>query len=89
MRPPGEEVVVLEAGFAVGERRADESLDRAASRGVPFHRRAKSVEICFVGGDHTEFEGAAAALALGPHKGARRFRRCCSAPEPAIPVPAI
>ena len=32
---------------------------------VPFHRRAKArVEIGLAGGDHAEFEGAAAALAL-------------------------
>src|SRR4029077_9306413 len=70
---PGEEAVVFEAGFAIGEGGASEGFDAAAGgfenslagRGVPLHRRAEArVEVGSAGGDDTEFEGAAAALAF-------------------------
>src|SRR5437870_2327136 len=69
---PGEEAVVLEAGFAVGQGGAGQGLDAAAGgfenglagRGVPLHRRAEArVEVALAGGDDAEFERAAAALA--------------------------
>src|ERR1700740_626609 len=68
---PGEEAVVLEAGFAIGERGAGEGLDAAPGRfenglpggGVPLHRCAKArVEVALAGRDDAEFERAAAAL---------------------------
>src|SRR5438132_3889535 len=69
---PGDEAVVFEAGFAVGEGGAGQGLDAAAGgfedglacRGVPLHRRAETrVHVALAGGDHAEFERAAAALA--------------------------
>src|SRR5439155_17881964 len=69
---PGDEAVVLEAGFAVGQGGAGQGFDAAAGgfenglagRGVPLHRRAEArVHIALAGGDDAEFEGAAAALA--------------------------
>src|ERR1700694_432802 len=71
--PPGEKAVVLQPGLAVAERRAREAENmaaggfehRLAGGGVPFHRRAETrVEIGLAGGEHAEFEGAAAFAAL-------------------------
>src|SRR5581483_7412049 len=73
LSPPGEKPLVLEARLAVGERGAVERGDRAAGGfehrlaggGVPLHRRAEArVEIGLAGGEHAEFEGAAADAPL-------------------------
>src|SRR6266478_8492534 len=69
---PGDKAVVFEAGFAVGEGDAGQGLHAAAGsiqyglagRGVPLHCCAETrVEVALAGGDHAEFQRAAAALA--------------------------
>src|SRR5260370_4748681 len=73
LHPPRQEAVVLEAGLAVLQRRAVETENMPAGRfehrlaggGIPFHRGAEArVEIGLAGGEHAEFEGAAAFVAF-------------------------
>src|SRR3954447_8702977 len=81
---PGEKAVVLEAGLAVGKRCAIEAEDitaggfehRLAGAGVPFHRRTEArVEIGLAGGQHAEFQSAAADIAFEDRLVLEKIRR--------------
>src|ERR1700675_4811522 len=72
--PAGHEVRILEARFAIAERRAVECRDAAAGglqhrlarRRIPFHGAAETgVEVGLAGGDQAELDRTAGDAALG------------------------